>query len=193
MRILLYPHPTLLRRSKRLRRVDAELRRIIRQMFDLMYEHRGVGLAANQVDLPYRFFVMNPTGDPAAKDEEHVFINPVLSRPKGSEQKEEGCLSLPSLYADVVRPRSVTLNAFNLAGEEVNREVDAMFGRIVQHEADHLDGILFIDRLTETAKMGLSDELDQFRREFDQRRTRGEIPDDEEISARWAELEELRT
>ncbi len=99
MRIIQFPHPTLRRVSKPLRRVDDELRHIVREMFDLMYEAKGIGLAANQVDLPYQLFVLNLSGDPAEPDAEQVFLNPVLSQPKGTAEAEEGCLSLPGLYA----------------------------------------------------------------------------------------------
>ncbi|MGW8257440.1 MAG: peptide deformylase, partial [Thermoguttaceae bacterium] len=74
MQVIKYPHPTLRHKSKPLRRVDGEMKKIIRAMFDLMYEHKGIGLAANQVDLPYRFFIMNLESDPA-KAQEYVFIN----------------------------------------------------------------------------------------------------------------------
>ena len=90
MRIIQFPHPTLRRVSKPLRRVDDELRRIVRAMFVLMYQAKGIGLAANQVDLPYRLFVLNLNPDEAAAEDEQVFINPVLSQPKGSEEAEEG-------------------------------------------------------------------------------------------------------
>ena len=79
LRILKYPHPALRHKSKLLRRFDGELKNIVREMFDLMYEQKGVGLAANQVGLPYRFFIINLEGDPA-KAPEYVFINPVISR-----------------------------------------------------------------------------------------------------------------
>lgn len=78
VRIIKYPHPTLRHKSRPLRLIDAELRKIVEQMLDAMYEYDGVGLAANQVDLPYRVFVMNTAGDSAAKDCEHVLINPVI-------------------------------------------------------------------------------------------------------------------
>ena len=193
MRIIQFPHPTLRRVSKPLRRVDDELRRIVRAMFDLMYQAKGIGLAANQVDLPYRLFVLNLNPDEAAAEDEQVFINPVLSQPKGSEEAEEGCLSLPGLYAQVRRPERITINAYNLAGEEVEESVEGLFARAVQHETDHLDGMLFIDRLSPTARLALKDSLEEFEIEFADRRHRGEIPDDERISARLAELEELRT
>ncbi|HCK40114.1 MAG TPA: peptide deformylase, partial [Planctomycetaceae bacterium] len=83
LKIIHYPHPTLRHVSKPVKRVDAELKDMIAQMFALMYRHEGVGLAANQVDLPYRLFVANPSGDPENKEAEHVFINPVLRGGKG--------------------------------------------------------------------------------------------------------------
>lgn len=195
LKIINYPHPTLTRPSKPLKRVDADLCRMVREMFDLMYtkEHRGIGLAANQVDLPYRLFIINLTSDPAAKDEEFVFINPVLSHPKGSSEAEEGCLSLPGLFAQVRRPEKIRINAYNLSGEEVIYEVDDLFARAVQHETDHLDGVLFIDRLAPTAKLAIGDKLRELEIDFASRREVGEIPGDDEIERRLVELEQLRT
>jgi peptide deformylase len=193
LRIVQYPHPTLRHLSKPLKRVDQELHGIVRRMFDLMYEAKGVGLAANQVDLPYRLFIINLESDPAAADKEFVFINPVLTSRKGNAEGEEGCLSLPGLYADVKRPERVTLNAYNLAGEEVTMDLEGLFARAVQHEIDHLDGILFVDRLSPTGEMAVKEALADFEIEFAGRRERGEIPGDEEIARRLAELEKLRT
>lgn len=193
MQVLTYPHPTLLRPSRPLRRVDAELRRLIDQMFELMYEHRGIGLAANQVNLPYRLFVVNPTGDRQSDDEQFVFINPVLSHPKGMAEDEEGCLSLPGLYAPVKRPERIRVSAYNLQGEEVTMDVDGLLARVVQHEYDHIDGILFIDRLSPTASMAVREQVEHFRRQFEYQRERGEIPDDAAILAELSGLEALRT
>ncbi|MBI2823821.1 MAG: peptide deformylase [Planctomycetia bacterium] len=193
LRIIQYPHPTLRRPSKPLRRVDDELRTIVREMFNLMYEAKGIGLAANQVDLPYRLFVLNLKPEDAAPEDEQVFINPVLSQPKGMTEAEEGCLSLPGLYAQVKRPESVTINAYDLAGNEIRATAEGLYARAVQHETDHLDGVLFIDRLSPTAKLALKEPLEEFEIEFGGRRERGEIPDDARISARLTELEELRT
>jgi peptide deformylase len=193
VRIVQYPHPTLSRVSKPLRRVDAELHRIVGEMFDLMYENKGVGLAANQVDLPYRLFVMNVSGDPGLKDQQLVFLNPMLSKHKGMEEAEEGCLSLPGLYADVRRPDRVTISAYDMSGRQIEIAASDLFARIVQHENDHLDGILFIDRLSPTNRLKVKEAIAEFETEFQQRRDRGEIPDDAAIAARWAELEEQRT
>lgn len=191
--IIQYPHPTLRHVSKPLKRVDAELRQIIAQMFDLMYQHEGVGLAANQVDLPYRLFVMNPEGDPDKKEIERVYINPVLSGGKGSAVRDEGCLSIPDIRADVTRNATIRIQAFDLAGNEIDELLEDFPARIVQHETDHLDGVLFIDRLSPTQIAELRDELEDFELVYQSRQASGEMPGDEILAARLTELEKLRT
>lgn len=192
LKIIHYPHPTLKRVSKRLKRVDAELKKSIAAMFELMYATAGVGLAANQVDLPYRFFVMNESGEASRKELERVFINPVLSQHKGSVEQEEGCLSLPEVFAPVRRPKTVTIDAYDLTGQEVHLKLDQLPARVVQHEVDHLDGILFIERLAPTVLAGIREKLRDFEIDFDSRRAHGEIPSDEEIARNWQALEALR-
>jgi len=193
LQVIQYPHPTLRHVSKPLKRVDRELRELISQMCDLMYEHQGVGLAGNQVDLPYRVFVANPTGDPANKDAEHVFINPVILSGKGHVEGEEGCLSIPGLVGEVVRKERVKIEAFNLAGEQFTGELDGLFARIVQHEIDHLDGMLFIDRLTPSQLADLRDDLEEFEIDFTSKREVGEMPSEEQMAVHLHELERLRT
>lgn len=145
LQLVTYPHPTLRHRSKPILRVDAQLKEIVEQMFEVMYEFRGVGLAANQVNLPIRLFVANPSGDKEERDQEMVFINPVINKPKGTLEAEEGCLSLPGINAHVKRSRSLQINAYDISGTEIAGEVDGFLARIIQHETDHLDGMLFID------------------------------------------------
>jgi len=188
LQIVQYPHPALRHQSKPVRRVDADLRKVIDEMFELMYEHNGVGLAANQVDLPLRLFVMNLKADPE-EGEPHVFINPVISRPKGMEEKEEGCLSFPELYAKVKRPAEVTITAYNLEGQQLEAEVEGLFARVVQHETDHLDGVVFPDRLSTTGKLAVKEALEEFELAFQSRRTSGEIPGDVEIVERLIQWE----
>jgi len=165
---------------------------MVAQMLELMYEHEGVGLAANQVDLPYRLFVANPSGDPQKKDAEHVFINPVLKDGKGQAEGEEGCLSIPGVLGPVVRKEKITIEAYNLQGEQFVGEVDGLFARVVQHEVDHLDGKLFIDRLPAAQAAELRDDLEEFEIDFHSKRDCGELPDDHAIAERLAELEKLR-
>jgi peptide deformylase len=192
LQVIQYPHPTLRHVSRPLKKIDTELRGMVREMFALMYQHRGVGLAANQVDLPYRLFVVNLEGDPT-KGEELVFVNPVLSRRKGLEEAEEGCLSLPGLYGYVKRPAEVVLDAYTLDGKPIHLEATGLLARVVQHETDHLDGRLFIDRLNATGTVNARPILDEFEIAFAGQRDRGEISNDETIRQRLVELEQLRT
>ena len=157
-------------------------------MFDLMYEANGIGLAANQVGLPLRLFVINLAGK-RGDGEELVFLNPVVSRPKGTSSAEEGCLSLPGVYGEVVRPKQVTVDAYDLQGRQFQGEIDGLLARCVQHELDHLDGVLFIDRLTESGKQAIVPELEEFLIDFDSRRKTGSLPDDVQIDQYCQELQ----
>lgn len=188
VQIIHYPHPTLRHKSKPLRRVDAELKKNVAEMFELMYAANGIGLAANQVDLPLQLFVVNVEGKKGA-GEELVFINPVLSKPKGSEEAEEGCLSIPGVHGNVIRPAQIHVSAYNLQGQEINVTLDGLMARVVQHEFDHLQGMLFTDRISETAKAKIADLLDEFEIDFNSRRETGSIPSDEVIIQRLVELE----
>lgn len=172
--IITYPHPTLRYVAKPIRRVDANLKLIAARMFELMYQHRGVGLAATQINLPIRMFVMNPEGQPG-EGVEQVVINPVLTRPRGNEEAEEGCLSLPSVHGYVVRAKTIHLNGFDLSGQEINSDLSGFEARIVQHETDHLDGVLFLDRLKEGAIREKVAELEALSLDFTSRQRTGEI------------------
>jgi peptide deformylase len=193
LRIIQYPHPTLRHPSKPLKRVDAELRKIVAEMFELMYAHEGVGLAANQVDLPYRLFVSNVEGSRDAKEHECVFINPVLSGGRGQVEDEEGCLSIPSVRAPVTRNQTIRIQGYDLSGNEISGEFNGLMARIAQHETDHLDGTLFIDRLAPTQLAALRDKLEEFELDFRSRVETGELPSPEQMAARLLELERLRT
>ncbi len=193
MRILKYPHPALRHEAKPLRRVDADLKRIVGEMFDLMYGVSGVGLSATQVEVPYRMFVMNIESDPEAKDQQHVFINPVITKRSGTAEAEEGCLSLPDVFAPVKRAEKIVLAAYNLEGEELNYELSGLAARAAQHEYDHLDGVLFIDRLSPSNRLAVKQELSDLELAFQGDRDRGLIGDDQQIASRLAELESLRT
>lgn len=193
MRIVKYPHPALRYASKPLRRVDSGLKAMVRQMLDLMYAQEGVGLAANQVELPYRLIVMNTKCDATAKQQEHVLINPVITARKGLEEKQEGCLSLPQINAPVKRSQKITVNAYNLAGQEITWDLEGLYARVVQHECDHLDGILFIDRLSPANLLAIKRDLLDLEAEFAGDRRLGLIPEDQLITARLSELELART
>jgi len=190
MEIVNYPHPALRWKSNDVSQIDDALRETVREMFELMYAHNGIGLAANQVALPFRIFVANLTGEASEPDEELVFINPQIIKRRGTEVGEEGCLSLPGLYADVKRSSSVVVEAFDLDGNLFRAELDELGARAVQHEIDHLDGILFIDRLDDIVRQEVAAKVAEFAAEYARRQSAGELPDDDELRTRLQQLVE---
>ena len=189
LEIVQYPHPALRYSSRSVTEIDDNLRATIRAMFDLMYAANGIGLAANQVALPYRLFVTNVTGDPAVTEAERIFINPEILRRKGSAEEEEGCLSLPQLYGQVRRSEKILVDAFDLDGEEFELALDELEARVVQHENDHIDGVLFIDRMTEAARRELESRLADFESHFLRQQESGLVPPDDEIQRTLRSLE----
>jgi len=192
MEIVQFPHPALRWKSKPVTEIDAQLRSTVREMFSLMYEAKGVGLAANQVALPFRFFIVNVTGNEALTDEEHVFINPEITQRKGSGEGEEGCLSLPEIYGSVRRADQITVEAFDLDGRPFEIQLTDLPARVVQHETDHLDGVLFPDRMTDVARREIEPALDDFETLFRRGQSAGEIPSDQDLQDRLKQIETSR-
>jgi peptide deformylase len=134
--------PLLAKKSALVPDFNADVQRLIEQMFETMGT-RGIGLAAVQVGEAIRLFVTR-----APRDQVRVFINPdILETSIEEETLEEGCLSVPGLYTEMVRPASVRVQAWNEKGRPFTLTADGMLARVVQHELDHLNGILFVDRL----------------------------------------------
>jgi peptide deformylase len=135
-------------------------------MFHLMREAKGVGLAAPQVGLNLRLFVINPTGEP---QDDRVYVNPVLSDGDGEEEAEEGCLSLPEIHTNVVRYKDMKMAAQDLDGNRFDEAASGFVPRIWQHEFDHLNGTLLTDRMGAVARMAarrtLKDLEDRYRDE----------------------------
>jgi peptide deformylase len=181
MEIVRFPHPALRFKSTDVSRIDEPFRAVVREMFELMYAARGVGLAANQVGIPLRFFVFNATGEREAADQEHVFVNPVIRNRKGSIVGEEGCLSLPGLFGDVRRAEEIIVECFDLSGQPVRTTLTELPARVVQHEYDHIDGVLFLDRVSQERLGELRAEVEAFEHDFRARQQLGEIPPDEAI------------
>jgi peptide deformylase len=191
LRIVKYPHPALRYESRPVTEIDDRLRRNVRAMFELMYESKGIGLAANQVAIPQKFFVLNLTADPEQKDEERVFINPEIVKRHSTDEAEEGCLSFPGLYAKVKRPRKVRVRAYDLTGGEVTVDADELLARALQHETDHLNGRLFVDLLDPTLLSSVNGKIGDIEKAFRDEQARGEYPEDDEIRRRldaWPEL-----
>jgi peptide deformylase len=143
--ILEFPDPRLRTRAQPVERVDAELGRLIDDMFETMYAAPGVGLAATQVDVHRRFMVIDVSD---SKNVPLVFINPQILEREGVRSHEEGCLSVPGIYADVERADRVRVRATDRHGQEFEIWADGLLAVCVQHEIDHLDGKVFVDYLS---------------------------------------------
>lgn len=193
LEIVLHPHPALRWKSREITKIDAELKQMVGQMFDLMYAARGIGLAANQVALPYRLFVINPSGDREDKDREMVFINPQISRRNGSEEDEEGCLSLPEIFGPVTRATRIIVDAFDLAGQQFEVELEDLDARVVQHEYDHIEGIMFTDRVASSYMPKLQPLIADLELQFRNRQKEGTILSDEEFKSQLKALQKART
>lgn len=182
MQIVPYPHPSLRFKSVDVKRIDATLRNTIRRMFDLMYESNGIGLAANQVGLPFRFFIVNLGGRTDEDGQELVFINPLITKRKGNVLGEEGCLSLPGLFGDVTRAEEIVVEAFDLNAEGFRMDLRDLPARVVQHETDHLDGIMFTDRMRDEGNSADVDmQLPKFVDSFRKAQREGLVHGDDEL------------
>ncbi len=163
LHIVFHPAQTLRIKAAPVPEVTDETRTIALRMIKLMNEAEGIGLAAPQVGLDMRLFVVHvPEGDersieddpPTATAEPMVFVNPVLSDPSQDlEALEEGCLSLPDIRGDVRRPSQITVTASGLDGNTFSLRADGLLARCIQHENDHLDGVLIIDKFTHTSRL----------------------------------------
>ena len=190
MKIVQYPHPALRHPAKPLAAIDRQVHLDAGRMLELMYENKGLGLAANQVFLPYRIVVLNPAGDPQQRDREEVLLNPVILERKGVIEGEEGCLSFPGLYQKIRRAKTVRVQAYNLRGEVIDKVVSELEARLWQHEVDHLDGILFIDKMGTIARLASRNALKEFEQDYQRGQEKGEIPSTAEIERLLKERDE---
>jgi peptide deformylase len=150
LKIILYPDPRLRRVSKPVTEFNADLAALTTRLFELMRENKGVGLAAPQVGKNIRLFVINHDGEPG---NDRIYVNPVLSDPDGDETAEEGCLSIPGIKTDILRQKTMKIAAQDLTGKSFEETQTGYIARIWQHEFDHLNGTLLMDRMGALAKM----------------------------------------
>lgn len=162
--------PVLRARSNEVEDIDAELVELTRSMFQTMYEAPGIGLAAPQVGIARRVFVYD-LGD---EDGQQVLLNPEVTGSDGEWEFAEGCLSIPGQHFDVVRPKQIGVRGLDLHGNPVEFEADELLARLIQHELDHLDGVLVLDHLDDDQRR----EAKRLLREF-QMGLRGPEPDPE--------------
>ncbi len=142
-----YGDPILRRKADPVQAPPAEVRALVEQMFECLYREAGVGLAAPQVGLSQRVFVVD-VGEEGSDRVKRAFVNPVIVERSGSMVGEEGCLSIPGLRADVKRAARVVVEASDENGTPFRLEAEGLLSRAIQHETDHLDGVLFVDRLS---------------------------------------------
>jgi peptide deformylase len=135
--------PVLKQRAADVSRVDGAFAKLVQDMFVTMYDAPGVGLAAPQIGVQQRFFVFDYDDEPG------VIINPVIVESRGEAEFSEGCLSVPGLHWDIVRPAEIHVTGYDLEGEEIDLELDDFACRVFQHEIDHLDGVLLVEHLTD--------------------------------------------
>ncbi len=146
--ILTLPDPVLRKKAKPVERIDAELRRLMGDMLATMYDAPGIGLAAPQVSVLRRLIVMDPAKDEAPKSP-LVMVNPeILERSEEMRTHEEGCLSIPDFTAEIERPARTRVSYIDREGKKREAELEGIWSTLVQHEIDHLNGVLFIDYLS---------------------------------------------
>jgi peptide deformylase len=148
--IVRYPDPRLRRKCEPVETFDPSLATLAARMFEIMRRERGVGLAAPQVGISRLMFVCNPTGKP---EDDVVYVNPRLSELVGAVEGEEGCLSFPDVKANVRRAKRCRIQAQDLAGNPIDQLGEDLIARIWQHEMDHLEGRLIVDRMDATDKI----------------------------------------
>jgi len=141
--VLKYPNKILKKKSKEVKDITPEIKELVLDMEKTMLKNKGIGLAAPQIGALERIVLIQIGKEPA------VFINPkIIKKSKEKEIMEEGCLSFPGIFLEIKRPREIEVEALNLTGEKVLLKTEGLLSRIFQHEIDHLDGILFIDRIS---------------------------------------------
>lgn len=173
--VVKYGHPVLRERGARVKEITADIRKLIADMFETMYESKGVGLAAQQVGVALQLTVIDVrgvtdrpssleiAGQPADVESimPLVLINPKITPVGEPVAGPEGCLSFPEIFADITRPEKVDVKALDAKGEPISFRAGGLLARAVQHEVDHLNGVLFIDRMAAKDKAELRPEIDE--------------------------------
>ena len=161
LEILEIPDPRLKTIAKPVKAFDDELGRLIDDMTETMYSAQGIGLAATQVNIHRRLLVLDVS---EGQDQPRVYINPKILESEGSETCEEGCLSVPGIYAEVTRAEKIHISAQNRDGSSFEEKLDGMHAICLQHEIDHLNGRLFVDYLSPLKRRMVTKKLDKQRK-----------------------------
>ena len=162
LKILEFPDPRLRTKASPVETVDDELRKLIGDMFETMYDAPGIGLAATQVDVHKRLLVADVSPD---KSDPHVLINPEILEKDGVTVSDEGCLSVPGYYEEVQRAEHIRVRFLDRDGEMQEMEAEGLLAVCIQHEMDHLEGKLFVDYLSESKRQRIRKKLEKERRQ----------------------------
>ena len=162
LQVLHFPDPRLHIKATPVHEVDDEVRELVANMFETMYDAPGIGLAATQVNVHKRVIVIDVSED---KDQPLVLINPELVSKEGTIEWEEGCLSVPSIYDKVQRAERVTVRALDQDGKAFELEAEELLAVCIQHEMDHLEGRLFVDYLSQLKRQRIKKKLEKLRRQ----------------------------
>jgi len=166
--ILHFPDKRLRTKASKINHVDDDLRVIIDDMFETMYDAPGVGLAATQVNIHQRLMVIDVSEE---KDQPLCFINPVITHKEGIEMMQEGCLSVPGFYEDIERANAITVKALDKQGKSFELTSDGLLAVCIQHEIDHLDGKLFVDYLSPLKRNRIRKKLERMEKELAAQKT----------------------
>ncbi|OMH41245.1 peptide deformylase [Desulfurobacterium indicum] len=170
MEIRIYPDEALKKHAEKVEEFNEEIRNIVNQMFETMYEKGGLGLAGNQVGILKRIVVIDlNAGKETEGKNQIVLINPEIITMEGEQLNQEGCLSLPGLYKKVKRAAYVKVKAQNVDGEDFEIEGEDLLARALQHEIDHLNGIVFIDRLSPLQRRLALQRYKKLKREYERK------------------------
>ncbi|MBM4053935.1 MAG: peptide deformylase [Planctomycetes bacterium] len=161
MNIVTYPDPVLRQNAKPLTEINREVHKKADKMIELMHQAQGIGLAAPQVGWSVRLFIIDLGGNSSG---DKVFINPSILEETGETNKEEGCLSFPGIMGKVIRARRIKACAYNLKGQKIEVVLEDLLARAWQHELDHLNGCLFIDRMSPASRFAVSQQLKELER-----------------------------
>jgi len=167
--VRLYGDPVLRQRAAEVKEFDGTLQSLLEEMRETMKAYNGVGLAANQVGVLQRVLIVDVPREEGPR-QRYVLVNPVIEKRAGTIKGEEGCLSIPGIWEEVTRAKKIVVSALDERGKPIQIEAEDYLARAIQHEVDHLDGVLFVDRLSLLKRQFLRRSLEAL--------ARGELPED---------------
>ncbi|MFH1075091.1 MAG: peptide deformylase [Candidatus Firestonebacteria bacterium] len=164
MKIVKYGDPVLRKKAERIVKIDERVSKLAEAMVSVLHAVKGIGLAANQVGIPEKLCVID-TGRGERKGEVLYLVNPEIGVSEGNAKFEEGCLSFPEIYAEIERPSKVTVYYKDLKGKDKELTAEGILARVLQHEIDHLNGVLFVDHMSKIKYLLLSKRLKALEKE----------------------------